>query len=86
MLTGLKFKSYYELGCEGMSINVRVTRTLCHVVFPANQNLSEAVLTNQRLGSCSPDRDRKLYLAVFETKGELPDIITVLSLSLWYPE
>ena len=36
--------------------------------------------------SYSPDRDRKLYLAVFETKGEFPDIITVLSLSLWYPE
>ena len=30
-----------------------------------------------------PDRDRKLYLAVLETKGEFPDIITVLSLSLW---
>ena len=26
--------------------------------------------------------DRKLYLAVFEMKGELPDIITALSLSL----
>lgn len=27
----------------------------------------------------------KLYLAVLDTNGELPDIITVLSLSLWYP-
>ena len=26
--------------------------------------------------------DKKLYLAVFEMKGELPDIITALSLSL----
>ena len=28
-------------------------------------------------------RDRKLYLAVLEMKGELPDIITAESLSLW---
>ena len=33
-----------------VSINVRVTRTLRHVVFPANQNPSVAVLTNQRPG------------------------------------
>ena len=32
-----------------------------------------------------PDRDRKLYRAVLETKGEFPDIMTVLSLSEWYP-
>ena len=33
-----------------------------------------------------PDRERKLYLAVLDTKGEFPDIITVESESEWYPE
>ena len=28
-------------------------------------------------------RERKLYLAVLEMKGELPDIMTAESLSLW---
>ena len=28
-------------------------------------------------------RERKLYRAVLEMKGELPDIMTALSLSLW---
>ena len=31
-------------------------------------------------------RERKLYLAAFEMKGELPDIITAESESLWYGE
>ena len=30
-----------------------------------------------------PDRDRKLYRALFEINGELPDIITVESESEW---
>ena len=33
-----------------------------------------------------PDRERKLYRAVFDTKGEFPDIMTVESESEWYPE
>ena len=37
-------------GVRDVSINVRVTRTLRHVVFPANQNPCVAVLTNQRPG------------------------------------
>ena len=37
-----------DRGVRDVSINVRVTRALRHVVFPANQNLCVAVLTNQR--------------------------------------
>ena len=33
-----------------------------------------------------PDLDKKLYLALLEINGELPDIITVESESEWYPE
>ena len=71
------------------SINVRVTRTSQHVVCISSQSgpLCDCIDQSEASEcSYSPDRDRKLYLAVFETKGEFPDIITVLSLSLWYPE
>ena len=41
---------------------------------------------NGFLADFLPDRERKLYLAVLDTKGEFPDIITVESESEWYQE
>ena len=59
----------------------RIASAAWHLLCLATSHVWSLVLHD----TCSllPDRDRKLYLAVLETNGEFPDIITVLSLSLW---
>ena len=56
--------------------------TLCLLPMRTLLDIDKSLLIRENLDGNSSYLDKKLYLAVLEMKGELPDIITALSLSL----